>query len=143
MTDSNERGFGIKTMINNLHDKKLPIVYFDTIPWYFRVYISSITIEKIDKTVATPDKIHFTPGLDRQQPNHLEIAFNLDPKTLYSVYYKVDFAYLKWDEFPPDVNHGFHINPGMISISLPLNEHKNSQIRSFNLYSSIHDMYVY
>lgn len=127
-------------MLHNVHDKKLSVVYFDTIPWFFRVYISSLVIEKKDRTLVKPDKIHFTPGLDRQQPNHLEIVFTLEPQTLYSVYFKVEYAYLKWDEFPPDTNHGFHINPGMISISLPINEHKNTQLRSFNLFSSINDM---
>lgn len=140
LTNSNEKSFGIKTILHNVHDKKLTIVYFDTIPWFFRVYISSLKIEKKDGTSIKPDKLHFTPGLDRQQPNHLEIVFTLEPQTLYSIYFKVEYAYLKWDEFPPDTNHGFHINPGMISISLPINEHRNTQLRSFNLYSSISDI---
>ena len=85
------------------------------------------------------EQIHFMPGLDRKRPNHLEIEFELEPKSQYSIYFKVEYAYLKWDEYPPDVNHGFHINPAMISIKLPLNDLSNTQFRTFNLYSSLND----
>ncbi len=138
--DSNERSFGIKTMITNQYTKSLSIVYFDTIPWYFRAYISSLRIEKHNGKIITPNTVYFSPGLDRKRPNHLEIAFNLDPKSTYSIYFKVEYAYLKWDEYPPDVNHGFYINPAIISIQTPLTEHVNTQFRSFNLFQNFKDV---
>lgn len=139
ITNSNERSFGLRTMITSMHSKKMSVVYLETIPWYFRVYINTLQIEKSDGTVVKPEQIHFMPGLDRKRPNHLEIEFELEPKSQYSIYFKVEYAYLKWDEYPPDVNHGFHINPAMISIKLPLNDLSNTQFRTFNLYSSLND----
>ena len=89
----------------------------DTIPWYFRVYINSLIIKDEEKNInIKPDAIHFVPGLDRQRPHHIEIKLTLKPKSVYSIYIRADFAYLKWDEFPPDVNHGFYINPVLITI---------------------------
>ena len=88
----------------------------------------------------TPEKIYFIPGLDRIRPNHLELIINLEPDTVYSIFYKAEYAYLKWDEYPPDVNHGFYINPAIVSIQLKPSEHRNTQFRQFNLYSSLNDM---
>jgi phosphatidylinositol glycan class T len=42
----------------------------------------------------------------------------LKPKTIYSICFQAESAHLKWDEYPPDVNHGFYINPALISIHL-------------------------
>lgn len=64
------------------------------------------------------------PGLDRQRPHHIEIKLTLEPKSSYSIFFKCDLAYLKWDEYPPDVNHGFYINPALVTIKLD----KNSNI---------------
>ena len=83
------------------------------------------------------------PGLDRQRPHQIEIKLNLKPKTVYSIYIKADFAYLKWDEYPPDVNHGFYINPALITVKLENNLDNLSQFRQDDLYSSIKDRYIY
>jgi GPI-anchor transamidase subunit T len=48
LTDMNERYFGIRTVIKSEHSANMSIVYFDTIPWYFRVYISSLEIRNDD-----------------------------------------------------------------------------------------------
>lgn len=138
ITNSNERNFGIKTIITNKSGQKLSITYFDTVPWYFRVYINSLEIKKNDNSFIKPDKIHFSPGRDRKQPNHLELAIVLEPKATYSIYFNAEYAYLKWDEYPPDVNHGFYINPAVISILIP--DTKIFQLRSFDSYSSLKEV---
>lgn len=43
--EPNERDFGIKTLITNNHNQNVSIIYFNLIPWYFRVYINSLQIE--------------------------------------------------------------------------------------------------
>jgi phosphatidylinositol glycan class T len=58
------------------------------------------------------------PGLDRIRPHHIELALTLQPNTIYSIYFQAESAHLKWDEYPPDVNHGFYINPALITIQL-------------------------
>lgn len=64
-----------------------------------------------------PESVSFKPGLDRQKPHQIEIKLKLQPKGVYSIYFRADFGYLKWDEFPPDVNHGFYINPVLVTIN--------------------------
>lgn len=140
ITNSNERNFGLKIIITNLHDKKLSIVYFDTIPWYFRVYINSLEITSNNGTLIEPDMMHFSPGLDRKRPNHLELVLDIKPKSIISIHFTVEYAYLKWDEFPPDVNHGFHINPAIVSIRLPAHDRSGEQLRMFNIFSNFNDL---
>jgi phosphatidylinositol glycan class T len=117
--DQIDRNFGLKTVIQNKHNENVSIVFFDTIPWYFRTYVNSLVIrEENENRIISPDSIHFVPGLDRSRPHHIEIKLNLKPKTTYSIYIRQECAHLKWDEYPPDVNHGFYINPALISVTL-------------------------
>ncbi len=85
------------------------------------------------------DSIHFVPGLDRKRPHHIEIKLKLKPKSQYSIYFKAESAYLKWDEYPPDVNHGFYINPALIAIDLNANAQALTRSSLFNTYSTIYD----
>jgi len=129
ITDSNERNFGLKSLITNNHEANMTVVYLDTIPWHFRVYISTLQIQKDDQIIVEPEKIHFLPGSDRKKPHHLELVLNLAPHSVYSVYFQVEYAYLKWDEYPPDVNHGFYINPVLISIKMDPNGATSQQLK--------------
>jgi hypothetical protein len=49
--DTNERNFYVKTSIKNNNAKKLSIIYFDTLPWYFRVFLNSLVIYKDGKLI--------------------------------------------------------------------------------------------
>lgn len=44
--DKNEINFGLKTLIRNDNSESVSIIYFESIPWYFRVFISSLIIRK-------------------------------------------------------------------------------------------------
>jgi phosphatidylinositol glycan class T len=79
------------------------------------------------------------PGRDRKRPHQIEIKLNLEANSVYSIYFKAEFAYLKWDEFPPDVNHGFYINPALVTIDLKDNLKYLKNYRSFNDFSNIYD----
>jgi phosphatidylinositol glycan class T len=116
--ESSERSFQVKTSIKNNHHRKLSAIYFDTFPWYFRVFLSSLVIQRNNVVIPTTT-VHFVPGLDRSRAHHLEIELELDPEATYLISFRVEVAFLKWDEFPPDTNHGFFINPALVSIKLP------------------------
>ncbi len=71
----------------------------------------------------------------------------MQPNSQYSIYFKAECAYLKWDEYPPDVNHGFYINPAHITIDVTSNDlsfGKSTLPRSsfFNTYSTIYDSII-
>ena len=76
------------------------------------------------------------PGLDRIRPHHIELKLKLKPKTIYSIYFRAECANLKWDEYPPDVNHGFYINPALISVQLTNKLVKDLDLTQFSDYLS-------
>lgn len=82
------------------------------------------------------------PGLDRKRPHHIEIRLNLEAKSIYSIYFKAEFAYLKWDEFPPDVNHGFYINPAIVEIDYLDNFKHLTHFRYLDDSATIYDKYI-
>lgn len=79
------------------------------------------------------------PGLDRKRPHQIEFKLNLAPKSVYSIYFKAEFGYLKWDEFPPDVNHGFYINPAIVEIDFSDNLKHLTNFRYADEASTIYD----
>lgn len=138
--DTNERNFGLKTLIRNESPETLTIAYLDTIPWYFRVFVSTLLVKDENRNIwIKPDEIHFVPGLDRKRPHQIELRLKLDPRSVYSIYFKSEFAYLKWDEFPPDVNHGFYINAPLVEIDLHDTFRHLSHFRQTNPFATIYD----
>ncbi|KAL4234028.1 hypothetical protein ACF0H5_005682 [Mactra antiquata] len=115
-----ERG-GISCTIYNNLDTNLTVIYMETIPWYLRVYFSSIRIETYGIAVK-PYKTHFVPSKDRSQPSQLELVFRLRPNSVTEISMELDRAFLKWTEYPPDANHGFYVNSAVISTMLPTGE---------------------
>ncbi|XP_045191639.2 GPI transamidase component PIG-T-like [Mercenaria mercenaria] len=112
-----EKG-GITTILHNSLDTNLTVIYMETIPWYLRVYFSSIRIEAY-KIQTKPYKTHFIPGKDRSRPSQLELVFRLRPLSVTKITMEFERAFLKWTEYPPDANHGFYVNSAVISTVLP------------------------
>jgi phosphatidylinositol glycan class T len=58
-------------------------------------------------------------------------------KTKQSILISFEFemAFLKWNEFPPDPNHGFYIPSAVVSTLLPSKTKSNYILRSLNSFS--------
>ncbi|XP_052817440.1 GPI transamidase component PIG-T-like [Mya arenaria] len=112
-----EKG-GISCILYNNLDTNLTVIYMETIPWYLRVYFSSVHIEAYGVTIK-PYKTQFNPGKDRKLPHQLEVVFRLRPLSVTKISFEFDRAFLKWTEYPPDANHGFYVNSAVISTMLP------------------------
>ena len=85
------------------------------------------------------ESIHFVPGLDRMRAHHIEIALDLEPNSAYLISFRVESSFLKWDEFPPDTNHGFYLNPALISIKLDEIAFNWPQLRSFESNATVYE----
>ncbi|KAL3860126.1 hypothetical protein ACJMK2_010291 [Sinanodonta woodiana] len=112
-----EKG-GITSIIYNNLDTNLTAIYMETIPWFLRLYFSSITITN-HGIVVKPYKIHYVPGKDRARNYQLELVFRLRPHSVTKISMQFERAFLKWTEYPPDANHGFYVNSAIISTVLP------------------------
>jgi len=62
----------------------------------------------------------YIPGKDRTQPYYLELILRLPPRSVTKFSVDVDFMFLKWQEYPPDANHGFYVGPAVITALLPI-----------------------
>lgn len=62
----------------------------------------------------------YIPGKERQQPYYLELALRLLPHSVTKFSIDFDYTFLKWQEYPPDANHGFYMGPAIISALLPI-----------------------
>jgi phosphatidylinositol glycan class T len=116
-----ERG-GLRTVFTNPSlESSVRFVYFETLPWYMRLYLHTLEINVRYSSVhslTTPEvlkDILYLPALDRKQPSQLEIEIYLPPETSASLSYDFDKSLLYIEEYPPDANHGFDIAPGVLT----------------------------
>lgn len=113
-----ERG-GIVTKIYNKHWGPLDVVLLQNIPWFVPVYMHKLRITTNGKDLD-PKLIRFQPGRLHVRPYYLEILLKLPPRSTTSVSIDFDYVFLKWQEYPPDANHGFYIGSAVVSAYLPL-----------------------
>ncbi|CAF1093440.1 unnamed protein product [Adineta steineri] len=130
------RDGGIKTVIKlNEQDKteQITLLYFEQIPWYFRVFLHTLKITTLDDNSIEikPEHISYIPGKDRQRSYQLELVVKTQQSIIIS--FEFEMAFLKWNEFPPDPNHGFYIPSAVVSTYLP--SKSNYILRSLNSFS--------
>ncbi|KAK3923303.1 GPI transamidase component PIG-T [Frankliniella fusca] len=111
---------GIVTKIHNNHWKDLDIILFENIPWFLPIYYHTLRVTTNEgKQVLKPYKKHYIPGRDRSRPYALELLVSLPPRSVVEIYVEFDYSFLKWQEYPPDANHGFYIGAAVITSVLP------------------------
>ena len=75
----------------------------------------------------------YEPGKDREKPYQLELVLKIDQSILISIDFEM--AFLKWNEFPPDPNHGFYIPSAVISTEISASSRSNYILRSLQSFS--------
>jgi phosphatidylinositol glycan class T len=132
-------------------DNPITLLYFEQVPWYFRIFLHTLKITTLDhyRTEIKPgkefhlnetsfyfhflDHISYIPGRDRERPYQLELVIKIKQSVLIS--FEFEMAFLKWNEFPPDPNHGFYIPSAVVSTLLPSKTKSNYILRSLNSFS--------
>lgn len=112
-----ERG-GIVTKIVNNHWAELDVVLMQNIPWFIPIYLHTLKVIANGKEIK-PLELSYVPARQRQRPNYLEVLVRLPPRSSTNVVIDFDYVFLKWQEYPPDANLGFHIGSAVISCYLP------------------------
>lgn len=117
-------GYGLQkgelsTLLYNSHPyRAFPVLLLDTVPWYLRLYVHTLTITSKGKE-NKPSYIHYQPAQDRQQPHLLEMLIQLPANSVTKVSIQFERALLKWTEYTPDPNHGFYVSPSVLSALVP------------------------
>ncbi|XP_020296984.1 GPI transamidase component PIG-T [Pseudomyrmex gracilis] len=113
-----ERGSLVTKLYNN-HWQILDVILLENIPWYLLVYLHSITVTQNGQRVR-PLAQRYLPGKERKKPYYLELILRLPPHSVTKISIDMDYLFLKWQEYPPDANHGFYMGPAVITASLPI-----------------------
>ncbi|XP_061487439.1 GPI transamidase component PIG-T isoform X1 [Rhineura floridana] len=109
----------ISTLIYNTHPyRAFPVLLLETVPWYLRLYVHTLTIITKGKE-NKPSYIHYQPAQDRQRPHLLEMLIQLPANSVTKITIQFERALLKWTEYTPDPNHGFYVSPSVLSALVP------------------------
>lgn len=60
------------------------------------------------------------PGKEGTNPYYLELILRLPPHSVTKFSIEIGYTFLKWQEYPPDANHGFYMSPAIITALLPI-----------------------
>uniref|UniRef100_A0AC11EHN1 Phosphatidylinositol glycan anchor biosynthesis class T n=1 Tax=Ovis aries TaxID=9940 RepID=A0AC11EHN1_SHEEP len=141
-------GYGLQsgelsTLLYNTHPyRAFPVLLLDSVPWYLRLYVHTLTITSkgkenkpserspqpapppplplhVPQHLSSQGYIHYQPAQDRMQPHLLEMLIQLPANSITKVSIQFERALLKWTEYTPDPNHGFYVSPSVLSALVP------------------------
>lgn len=92
--------------------ESVSFIYFETLPWFVRLYLHTLTSEGNGEIV----KRYYKPAIDRKRPSQLEFLIKIPPSGSLTLTYQFDKSLLLYAEYPPDANHGFSIEPAVITV---------------------------
>ncbi|XP_033342211.2 phosphatidylinositol glycan anchor biosynthesis class T isoform X2 [Megalopta genalis] len=113
-----ERGSLVTKLYNN-YWQPLDVVLLENIPWYLLVYFHSVTITCEGQQIV-PLAQRYLPGKERKSPYYLEMVLRLPARSVTRFSIEMDYSFLKWQEYPPDANHGFYMGSAVITALLPI-----------------------
>lgn len=114
-----ERG-QIVTKLTNNHWSELQVVLLENVPWFVPIYLHTLRVTTNKGVTIQPTSIVYRPGKQRERPYELEVAIRLPSRSTVTVSIDFDYIFLKWQEYPPDANHGHYIGAATISTMLPV-----------------------
>ncbi|KAG7666038.1 GPI16 [[Candida] subhashii] len=107
--------------------ESVKFIYSESVPWFMRLYLHTLDlsvseIKGISQHVSKQDhslyikSTYYRPAMDRHRPNHMELTIVIPANSTLTMTYQFDKSLLLYREYPPDANHGFDVEPGVISI---------------------------
>lgn len=127
---------GIVTELTNNFWTPINVVIMENAPWWLPIQLSSLRINGEAKSDLMISQF-YSPGRSRQKPYHLELLLKLPPRSTTTITIDFEFVFLKWQEYPPDANHGFYIGSALISANLPTARNYSSLPITGSTFSSI------
>ncbi|KXN74089.1 Gpi16 subunit, GPI transamidase component [Conidiobolus coronatus NRRL 28638] len=101
--------------LNNLNNPKpLKVTLLETLPWYLKVYLHTLTLTLNGKpALDLIKKQYYQPSKNRVRSSLLELELELPAESKVIIEYGLDMAMLRYTEYPPDSSKGM-ILPGAI-----------------------------
>ena len=108
---------GMRSIFTNPSTETVNLVMFESLPWFLRPYIHTLTAKVISgPTTDVIKNIYYKPAIDRKRGTQIEVVLSLPPSTTVMLTYDFDKAILRYTEYPPDANRGFIVAPAVIKI---------------------------
>lgn len=113
---------GIRTILTNpSHLLPVHLVYFETLPWFMRPFIHTLTADISSKETPAAGwhvikEMYYRPAIDRQRGTQLELLLSIPPASTVTLTYDFEKAILRYTEYPPDANRGFNVAPALIKV---------------------------
>ena len=117
-----ERG-GVQTLLTNPSTTSpVSFVYFETLPWFMKPYLHTLTA-RLSTSSTTESRLieetFYRPALDRRRGTQLELLITVPAASTVILTYDFDKAILRYTEYPPDANRGFDVAPAIIRLLPP------------------------
>lgn len=111
---------GLVTRIYNDHKSSIIATVIENIPWFLPIYYHTLKVTSNGVRVI-PKALIYKPGKGRVRIYYLEIVLELPPRSVTEISVQFDYVFLKWQEYPPDANHGFYIGSAIVKAAIPRN----------------------
>ncbi|ODV93298.1 hypothetical protein PACTADRAFT_51907 [Pachysolen tannophilus NRRL Y-2460] len=133
LTGYSQDSGGFRTIFQNPSSTETELIYFETMPWYMRVYLHTMELTIVNNINKTKNVYHiinsefdeknkviknvyYKPEKDRSKPSHLELTLMIPADSTVTITYQFDKSLLLYAEYPPDANHGFDIDPAVVTV---------------------------
>ncbi|ORY93378.1 GPI transamidase component PIG-T [Syncephalastrum racemosum] len=119
-----ERG-GLRITIHNRGDISIPLIYYDALPWYLKVYLHTLQVDVLDTRTSEHlssdviEQMFYEPARDRERSTMLECQMVLAPHSIVTVSLEFDKVFLRYTEHRPDANRGFDVGPAVLTAQIP------------------------
>lgn len=116
---SQDKG-GIRAAFTNQLNTTTRFVYLETLPWFMKLHMHTLTFTG---SASNPESWildqFYRPLIDRERPLRLEFVIELPPHATLTLSFKFHKNLLLIHEYPPDANHGFAIDPAVVTVISP------------------------
>lgn len=109
---------GLVTRLYNEHVLPVTVTVIENIPWFLPIYYHTLKVTSNGVRVM-PKSLIYKPGKGRVRIYYLEIVLELAPRSVTEISVQFDYVFLKWQEYPPDANHGFYIGSAIVKATIP------------------------
>ncbi|THD29046.1 GPI transamidase component PIG-T [Fasciola hepatica] len=142
VTGSGTAGGGMKSLIVSRADFPIRLAYLDLMPWYTQVLFSTLELKVLNPTtkrweIVQPVKTYMQHSLARKRMAILELIIDLPPGHQLTVFYKFKRILQRWDEYPPDANHGYFLPAATISYQIPTDRLADLEARKHPAYRDL------
>lgn len=125
--DSQDKGVMRVAFTNPSQQREITIRYFETLPWFIRLYVSSLKINvKPYKNLNIPKfsgdakdvilKTDVKPSIIRSAPLHMQHTLRIPKNSVVMMTFDFEKPLLNYEEYPPDSNHGFEVEAAVVVV---------------------------